>query len=232
MLLRCLIADDEPGSHIVLKRYLTELPNTEFAGSCYNALEVYQLLKTEPVDILLLDINMPEIDGFALLDMLPNPPAVIVTTAYSDYALKSYEYDAVDYLHKPIRFERLIKAIEKAARRISEKKTHLPALSLAALEIRVDGQLKEIAPEEIIYIQSMGNYVKIVCDNKTFVTALTTKELEGRLPAPQFIRIHKSFMVNTAHIQEVKGGEVIMPKAVLPLGKTFKKYLELFYGKG
>lgn len=228
MLLRCLIADDEPGSHLVLKRYLAELSFTECAGCCFNALEVYQFLKTHTVDILLLDINMPEIDGFALLDMLPNPPAVIVTTAYSDYALKSYEYDAVDYLHKPIRFERFIKAIEKAARRLNEKNISLP---LAPLEIRVDGRAQEIPTEDISYIQSMGNYVKLVCNKKTYITALTTKELEQRLPAPQFIRIHKSFIVNTRHIQKVKADQVFTEKGPLPLGKTFKKYLELFYTK-
>lgn len=226
MPLCCLIADDEPGSHLVLKRYLDELPFTEFAGSCYNALEVYQFLKTGHADILLLDINMPEIDGFALLDMLPDPPAVIITTAYSDYALKSYEYDAIDYLHKPIRFERFIKAIEKAARRLNEKNISLP---LAPLEIRVDGRVQEIFTEDIIYIQSMGNYVKLVCSNKTYITALTTKELEYRLPAPQFIRIHKSFIVNTKHIKAVKASQVFTSKETLPLGKTFKKYLELFY---
>lgn len=228
MPLRCLIADDEPGSHLVLKRYLTEFSFTEFAGSCYNALEVYQLLKTEHIDILLLDINMPEIDGFALLDMLSEPPAVIVTTAYSDYAMKSYEYDAVDYLHKPIRFERFIKAIEKAARRLNEPGINL---AVAPLEIRVDGRIQEVPAEDIIYIQSMGNYVKLVCSKKTYITALTTKELEHRLPAPQFIRIHKSFIVNTTHILEVKADQVYTVKEVLPLGKTFKKYLELFYSK-
>jgi DNA-binding LytR/AlgR family response regulator len=229
MPLRCLIADDEPGSHLVLKRYITELPATTFAGSCYNALEVYQLLKTEQVDILLLDINMPEIDGFALLDMLPDPPAVIFTTAYSNYAVKSYEYDAVDYLHKPIRFERFIKAIERAARRLDDKQ--VPVTPLAPLEIRVDGYMKEVPTESIIYIQSMGNYVKIVGSQKTYITAITTKELEHRLPAPQFIRIHKSYIVNTSHIQQVKDGQVHTEKEILPLGKTFKKYLELFYGK-
>lgn len=228
MPLRCLIADDEPGSHLILKRYISELSFTEFAGSCYNAIEVYQFLKTNQTDILLLDINMPEIDGFALLDMLPHPPAVIVTTAYSDYAMKSYEYDAIDYLHKPIRFERFIKAIEKASRRLNPKAEEI---SLVLLEIRVDGRLLQVPTEDILYIQSMGNYVKVVCSKKTYITALTTKELEHRLPAPQFIRIHKSYIVNTAHITEVKADQVYVAKEILPLGKTFKKYLELFYSK-
>lgn len=226
MPLKCLIADDEPGSHLVLKRYLSELPFAEFAGSCYNALEVYQFLKTEQVDILLLDINMPEIDVFALLDMLPSSPAVIITTAYSDYALKSYEYDAVDYLHKPIRLERLIKALEKVSRRLDKKSK---SVHLSKLELRIDGAIQEIDLEDIIYIESMGNYVKLVCEKKILVTALTTKELEHRLPAPQFIRIHKSFIVNTQYITEVKAGQVFTAQKTLPLGKTFKKYLELFY---
>jgi DNA-binding LytR/AlgR family response regulator len=225
MPLRCLIADDEPGSHLILKRYLDELPFTDFAGSCYNAIQVYNFLKTNQADILLLDINMPEIDGFALLDMLPEPPAVIITTAYSDYAVKSYEYDAVDYLHKPIRFERFVKAIEKASRRLN--KQDLPVL-VPALEIRVDGRLVTLQSEDILFTQSMGNYAKVVCRQKNYITALTTKELEHRLPAPQFIRIHKSFIVNTAHILEVNPAQVVLEKEVLPVGKTFKKYLDVF----
>lgn len=228
MPLRCLIADDEPGSHLVLKRYLEELPFTEFAGSCYNAIQVYQFLKNNKADILLLDINMPEIDGFALLDMLSAPPAVIITTAYSDYAIKSYEYDAVDYLHKPIRFERFVKAIEKASRRLNMQDLNLP---VSSLEVRVDGRLVSLAPEDIFFVQSMGNYVKIVCRQKTYITALTTKELEHRLPTPQFIRIHKSFIVNTAYIREVNAAQVVLEQEVLPVGKTFKKYLERFLNK-
>ncbi|HTN16807.1 MAG TPA: LytTR family DNA-binding domain-containing protein [Chitinophagaceae bacterium] len=228
MSLRCLIADDEPGSHLVLKRYLEELPFTEYTGSCYNAIQVYHFLKNNKADILLLDINMPEIDGFALLDMLEEPPAVIITTAYSDYAIKSYEYDAVDYLHKPIRFERFVKAIEKASRRLNQQDLHLP---VSSLEIRVDGRPVTLAPEDILFVQSMGNYVKIVCRQKTYITALTTKELEHRLPTPQFIRIHKSFIVNTAYIREVNPAQVVLEKEVLPVGKTFKKYLERFLNK-
>lgn len=211
-----------------MKRYLAELPFTEFAGSCYNAVETYQYLKAHKVDILLLDINMPEIDGFALLDMLPTPPAVIITTAYSHYAMKSYEYDAIDYLHKPVRLERFIKAIEKASRRLSERNI---SMLQEPLEIKTDGRLLEINPADICYIQSMGNYVKIVCKLRTHIASVTTKELEQRLQAPQFLRIHKSFIVNTRDILEVKGDKVSTGKGVLPLGKTFKKYLELFYSQ-
>lgn len=228
MPLRCIIADDEPGAHLILKRYIDELNATELAGSCYNALEVYQLLKTTNADIILLDINMPEIDGFALLDMLSAPPAVIITTAYSNYAMKSYEYDAVDYLHKPIRFERFIKAVEKASRRLEQRQLNT---NIPILEIKVNSRLLKISTSDIIYLQSMGNYVKVVGHKRTYITASTTKELELRLPAPQFIRIHKSFIVNTEHIQEVKNDQVYTSKETLPIGKTFKKYMETFYGK-
>ncbi|MGC4056813.1 MAG: LytTR family DNA-binding domain-containing protein [Chitinophagaceae bacterium] len=226
--LKCVIADDEPGAHNILRRYIEELPETELIGSCFNALEVHQLLKSHHADILLLDINMPEIDGFALLDMLPEPPAVIITTAYSDYAMKSYEYDAVDYLHKPIRFERFIKAIDKASRRLDRGAVQE---NISELDIKVDGKMVRIPTSEIIYLQSMGNYVKLVGHKKNYITAGTTREIEQKLPMPQFIRIHKSYIVNTSQIKEVKSDQVITPKETLPLGKTFKKYLETFYGK-
>lgn len=221
--IKSLIIDDEPRAHKILENYIEKTAALELSGNCYNAVEAVAILKEHPVDLIFLDITMPEVDGFAFLRMLERPPFVIFTTAHSEFALESYEYNAVDYLKKPIPYERFLKAIEK----LTEWKEKGMSLSPVKefIEVKVDGTNKEVALAQILYIQSMGNYIKIFFEDKAIVTQVTTKEFEDILPKSLFIRIHKSYIVSKSKITTMMDEELVVGNIKLPVGKTFKKYV-------
>lgn len=221
MKLNAIIVDDEHGAQLVLENYIGKLNDVILTGKFNNAVEAFHFLKHNKVDVVLLDINMPEINGFALLDMLTHKPTVIFTTAYSDYALKGFEYNAVDYLHKPIRFERFVVAMEKARKWCSitgaenEKTT---------IELKIDGHVSSMPTADICYIESLGNYIKIHTRNKPVVVLMTMNEIEKKLPGSVFVRIHKSYIVNAQALVKVVNEQVQILDAYLPIGKTYKKY--------
>ena len=226
MKMKCIIVDDEPRAHTVLKHYIEKIPSLELTAAAHSAMEAYEILKTNKIDIVLLDINMHELNGFSLIDMLEIKPIVIFVTAYTDYAFKSYDYGAIDYLHKPLRFERFVKAIDKAARwkamQVNNNKD---------LEIKADGYNQVISIEDILYIESLGNYCKLFLKTKNIITLAALKDLESKLPKPQFIRVHKSYIVNQAMITSMNETGIIINKTALPIGKTYKKYILENVGK-
>ena len=228
--LRVLIVDDEPRAHKILENYIDRTPELELVGNCYNAIEAYNFLKETPVSLVFLDITMPEVDGFKFLKMLDKLPLVIFTTAHSEFALESYDYNAVDYLKKPIPFERFTRAINKLTEWVEKGISIQPLKDV--LELKVDGSKRSVPFKQILFVQSLGNYVKIVVDGKVLVTQITTSELEGSLPRSQFLRIHKSYIVNKSRIDKIRDDELVIGETVLPIGKTFKKYArELLVGK-
>jgi DNA-binding LytR/AlgR family response regulator len=188
--IKVLIVDDEPRAHKILENYIARTPELELVGNCYNAVEAYKFLKAHPVNLVFLDITMPEVDGFGFLKMLDKPPLIIFTTAHSEFALESYEYNAVDYLKKPIPFERFTKAINKLIHWIEKGITMEPVTT--NIDLKIEGSIRSISLSQILFIQSLGNYVKIVLEDKILITQITTTELEENLPKSQFLRIHKS----------------------------------------
>jgi DNA-binding LytR/AlgR family response regulator len=220
----CLIIDDEPRAHHVLEHYINKRQDLVLTGNCYDAVAAYSFLQKHKVDLLFLDINMPEISGFALLDMLNPKPMVIITTAYTDYAFKGFEYNAVDYLHKPIRFERFIAAVEKA---IKWQLLHAHT-EVASIKIRIDGVLTELPVDDLLYTESHGNYIKLIGRNKSQLVLMSTRELESLLPTEKFIRVHKSYIVNISKIERVESDSLTIQGVVLPIGKTYKKYVTEF----
>jgi DNA-binding LytR/AlgR family response regulator len=229
MKIRVLIVDDEPRAHTVLQNYMERIPELELIGDCYNAVEAYQFIKKQTVDLIFLDITMPEIDGFGFLRMLERPVAVVFTTAHSQFAVESYEYNAIDYLKKPIPFERFLKAVNKSIQVIGNKTLAQPQKK--DIELRVNGEAQQIQLDQIMYVQSLGNYVKVFLDRKNILVQITTKELEDMLPKSLFIRIHKSFIVNRSRITRVSDEEVWLQETALPVGKTFKKYVKESVGR-
>jgi two-component system LytT family response regulator len=229
MKVKVLIVDDEPRAHSVLQNYIARLPELELAGDCYNAIEAYQFLKQQEVGLLFLDITMPEIDGFGFLRMLQTPPPVIFTTAHSQFGVESYEYNAIDYLKKPIPFERFLKAVNKAIHQIENKVSIVPQKK--SVELKINGELQTIQLDKVFYFQSLGNYVKVFMERKNYLTHITTKELEDLLPKNSFLRIHKSFIVNRSRINNVTDEEIVLGETKLPIGKTFKKYVKETVGK-
>jgi DNA-binding LytR/AlgR family response regulator len=219
--LQCLTVDDEQGAHLVLKNYIGRVESLAHVGMCFDALEAVNFLHKNSVDILFLDINMPEITGLEMLKTLVNPPKVVLTTAYSEFALESYEYGVEDYLVKPIPFPRFLKAINRI---IEDKKTLTTQHTLpSVLEqeesyffIQAEGGQVRIDFNDILYVQSWGNYIKIFTTQATHLATMTTQEA-------QFLRIHRSHLVATSFIDKVVGNQIHIGKTVLPIGTTFRQ---------
>jgi len=224
--LRCLLIDDEQAAHYVLQHYIEQVDQLTLVGNCYDALEAINFLHRHPVDLLFLDINMPQINGLQLLQTLVNPPRVILTTAYTEFALESYEYGVVDYLLKPIEFPRFLKAIDKIVTTETEKPQGAPPIvPEQSLVVKVDTDWIRIAFSDLEYIQSWGNYVKLFTAQQVYVASMTMTEVERRLPADQFIRVHKSYLVPLARIRRMSGNEIFMTETVLPVGLTYRREL-------
>lgn len=229
--LKCIIVDDERGAHLVLQHYVSQIDRLELVGSCDNALEAINLMHTMKVDLVFLDINMPQMSGLEMLSTLKNKPLVIFTTAHSDYALESYSYDVVDYLLKPIQFTRFLKAVDKAFYHyglgLPDKTVNTPpsAQYETSIVIRVDGDWLRIEMDDIRYAQSWGNYVKIFTDAHTYLTALTLSELDQRLPHSQFVRVHKSYLVSIKRITRISGNALYINEISLPVGLTYRREL-------
>jgi two-component system response regulator LytT len=221
----CIIVDDETGAHRILEEYVSSTEALELKGAFFNALDAFNFLKKEPVDLILLDINMPEISGFALIKMLVSPPVIVITSAYSEYAVEGFDFNVLDYLLKPIRFERFSLAIDRVKNSIELAKLISPGITF--IEINYKGEKKNINLDDIQYIESVGNYIKIVTSLKRYVIHTTTKEIEVKLKGTDFIRIHKSYIVNKKLIRDIKNKSLVVSGKILPVGKTFKKYFEM-----
>lgn len=218
---KCVIIDDEPAAHYVLVSYIEKNANLTLVAQCYNALEALDYIRHNPVDLLLLDIDMPEMSGMELLKSLTNPPRTILTTAHSQYALESYEYGVIDYLLKPISLSRFIKAIERFLS--FYQKDHIDEPQ--NISIRADGRNIDLQQEQIEYIQSYGNYVKIFTATRVYLVPSTTQEMLSVLSTHMFMRIHKSYIVNLKKIVEYSENDVLVAMNRLPVGITFKRRL-------
>ncbi len=222
---RCLIIDDEPLARQLMESHVRQVKSLQLVGTCETALEAFDQLHREQVDLLFLDIQMPGITGLNFLRSLKHPPKVIFTTAYMEYAVEAFELEAVDYLVKPITFERFIKAIQKV---VAPKE--IPSLAQAqpsgdAIFIKVQKRLLRIAYPDIFYIEGFGDYIKVVTANAVHTSYSSLNKIGELLPEQQFIRIHKSFIINVRHIQFVEGNLVRIFDKELPLGVTYKDAL-------
>jgi two-component system LytT family response regulator len=221
---RCIVVDDEPAAHYVLVNYIERSADLELVAQCYNAFEALEYLRNNRVDLIFLDIDMPEITGMEFLKMLDNPPKIILTTAYSEYALESYDYGVVDYLLKPISFPRFFKALQRF---LSYNNSVIPSEDEPkTISIRMNGRLIDIKLSQIDFIQSFGNYVKIVTPAQTYLTAITTQQILKQLPASKFVRIHKSYIASINKVSKYEHGLVQINNMNLPVGITFRRELQ------
>ncbi|WP_128544597.1 LytR/AlgR family response regulator transcription factor [Larkinella soli] len=224
MKMRCLIVDDEPLAADLIASYMEKVPYLEPVGLCHSAEDAFQLLQRKPVDLLLLDIQMPRLTGLDLLRTLPQQPQVIITTAYREFALDGYELDVVDFLLKPILFERFLKAIGKAWQR-RQTETMLPdkeGKSPSHLYVRVDREMVKVQLDEILWVESMKNYIKIRTAERQLVTYLKISSLEEKLPPDRFLRIHRSFLVAVDRVQAFNPTGVRIGRMELPIGRNYK----------
>lgn len=224
-MIRCLIIDDEPLARQLMESHIRQVKTLQLAGICETAIEAFEALHREQVDLLFLDIQMPGITGLNFLKSLKNPPKVIFTTAHIEYAVEAFELEAIDYLLKPITFERFIKAIQKISppKEIPSSAQSQPADE--AIFIKVSKRLMRIAFPDIYYIEGFGDYIKVVTGNAIHTSYSTLNKISELLPEQQFMRIHKSFIINLRHIQFVEGNLVRILDKELPLGITYKEIL-------
>lgn len=220
---RCIIIDDEPAAHYVLANYIKQNPQLELVFQGYNGIEAMNYLRENSVDLMFLDINMPEISGMELLKILPTHPKTILTTAYSEFALESYDYGVIDYLLKPIYFPRFLKAIDRFfATESAKQKTEE---TVNSVHVKVDGYLMEIELDQLLYAQSFGNYVKLHTIKRTYLASITTTEFEKCLPEKSFMRIHKSYIVALDKIDATEKDFVVIKNERIPIGITYKREL-------
>lgn len=234
MSLTCVIVDDEPLARNLLTEYVRKIPYLELVAVCANPLAALEVLRSQPVDLLFLDIQMPEITGLTLLKVLQQKPLVVLTTAYSEYALESYELDVVDYLLKPITFDRFLRAVEKASER---KNTAMPpaAPELKGKDVPApyifvkDGtKLVKIRLSDILYVEGLKDYVAIHTRHQKIVTLQRLKNLETQLSADLFIRIHHSYIVSIEGIDTIHKDKVQVGKVLLPISDTYRKSFKDF----
>lgn len=220
MEIKCIITDDEPIARKGLKSYVEKIDFLTLIGECENALQLNSLLKTEKTDLLFLDIEMPLLSGLDFLDSLQHPPKVILTTAYEQYALKGYELDVVDYLLKPITFERFVKAVNKAAD-LFEKvaKTNEEAY----IFVRSDKQYKKIFLDDILFLESMDNYVIIYTPDSKEIIHGTLKSILDSLPDNCFLQVHRSYVVNLKHIRSIEGNQLLVGSHKVTVARNLRE---------
>ena len=221
MTLRCLIIDDEPSSQLVLKTFIADVGFLELCGIANNAVEALNLLQQHAdIDLLFLDINMPKISGLTFYKSLQNPPHVIFTTAYSQYAIEGFEVNAVDYLLKPFSFDRFFKAVNKVIENQSgqEVKNHEDSFIL----IKSSKTLHKVNPSDILFIEALGDYVKVHLETSYLLTNNTFTSVLESLPELVFIRTHKSFAINFAKMNSLEGNLITINNHKIPIGQKYK----------
>jgi DNA-binding LytR/AlgR family response regulator len=226
--MKCIIIDDEPLAREGMALHIKNMPQLELKGSFSNPLDAVVLLQQNTVDLIFLDINMPEINGLDFVKTLKNSPLIIFATAYPQYALDSYELDAIDYLVKPIRFERFVKAVNKAQNYLDLLQSkdlmanQIESVSQEFVFIKADRKFFKIYFKDILYIEGLKDYVIIYTSERKVITAMNLKTIFEQLPPSLFARISKSYIVNTAHIVSFDPFSVYLPNAELPIGNSFK----------
>ena len=218
--IKCIITDDEPLARKGLQGYIDKIDFLELAGVCEDAVQLNSLLKQQPADLLFLDIEMPYVTGIDFLKNMAQPPKVIFTTAYEQYAIKGYELDVLDYLLKPISFERFLKSANKAYDYFAGAATNQGNY----LFIKTDNKLEKVNLNELLFVEAMENYVALYTPDKKLITHSTLKALQEKLPANQFIQPHKSYLVNIQCIQSIEANILhVGGKYQIPISKYQKE---------
>ena len=222
---KCIIVDDEPLAIEVIKSHLKKFIDIEIKSTCNNAIEAFEILKKQNIDLMFLDIQMPQLTGLDFLKSLNKPPKVIITTAYREYALDGYELDVMDYLLKPISFERFMKAIDKYYQStfdsitVSDNTTSQDSY----IYVKAEKKIVKILLQDILFIESLKDYVQIHTTKKFIIAKNQIGHLEEKLPTDKFIRIHKSFIVSISKIDALTASTIEIKNKILPIGRSFKK---------
>lgn len=221
----CIIIDDEPLAIEIVESYVSKVDQLKLSGTFRNAIQAFAFLQEQPVDLIFLDIQMPKLSGIDFLKTLKNPPKVILTTAYRDYALDGFELEVVDYLLKPIPFERFLKAVAKVLHQPANMQASLvrtDQLSDDYVYFKVDKKMVKTRMSDVLYIESIKDYVKVRTLEKEIITQQKISYLEESLPRGQFLRVHRSFIVNIEKIDAYSASDVEIGKHNIPIGRNYK----------
>lgn len=226
-MIKYMIVDDENAAHDIIENYAKNLPNLDLKKSCYNAFEAIEYLNKHQVDLIFLDINMPKLSGFEFLKTLANPPKVIVTTAYSEFALEGYELSVSDYLLKPFSISRFISAINKVSESISQNVSREPIKevvipSSSSIFLKDNKKHYKVKLEDILFAEAYGNYVKVYFADQVITTHQTLANFEAVLSENQFIRTHKSYIISIDKIELIEGNRIFIKDHKIPIGKMYK----------
>jgi len=228
MKFKCIIVEDQVPAQRILKRYIDDVTELELTGAFTDPLSALAALKKEKVDLVFLDIHLPKISGMDFLKILPYKPKVILTTAFSEYAIEGYEFDVVDYLLKPISFERFMKAVSKVIYQDKEsKKISADSESINKgnkyIFVKSDRTIIKIDINSIIYIKADSDFTRVITENKNYFLSYPLKYWQEILPERFFCRIHKSYIVNLKFADQIEGNQVVTGKEKLPIGRSFKE---------
>ena len=224
-MIKYIIVDDETASHDNIKDYASNLSYLSYQKSCYNAFEAIEYLNKHAVDLIFLDINMPKLSGLDFLKTLSNPPKVIITTAYEEFALEGYELNIDDYLLKPFNFSRFVKSVGKVYDSLSVKSKPIQnteTVEDSKIFIKEDKKYHQIKLKDILFIEAYGNYVKINMVDKMIVSHQSLTSFTHNLPENQFIRVHKSFIISIDKIELIEGNRILIQDHKIPIGKMYK----------
>ncbi len=221
-MINCLVVDDEPIARNGILEYIEQVEFLHAVAVCKNAIEASQALQNNHIDLVFLDIQMPKITGIDFLKNLPNPPSVIFTTAFPEYAIEGYELNVLDYLLKPISFERFFKAVIKAQAHLNLRVRQDPVTTEPYFFVKSNQKLEKIYIEDILYIEALSNYVIVHTKSKKHIVYMSFKGIESQLPPGHFLKIHKSFIVAVNAIQTIDNDEVILAGHTLPISKSYR----------
>ncbi|QHV95367.1 LytR/AlgR family response regulator transcription factor [Spirosoma endbachense] len=225
-MINCLIVDDEPVARTILRNYCSHLPEVHIVAECGHALEAKVILADQPIDLLFLDIHMPVLTGISFVNTLKNPPQVIFTTAYEEYAVTAFDLAACDYLLKPFSLERFIVAVDKAKEKLQGSQKRVAETNQLARQtnffIKAAGKIYKVAYADCLYIEAQGNYSKVVTVGSTFLPKMTFSALLALLPDDLFIRVHRSFLINKSMINHIDGNRVYVQQKEIPIAETYR----------
>ncbi|MEJ5102631.1 MULTISPECIES: LytR/AlgR family response regulator transcription factor [Chryseobacterium] len=221
-MINCIIVDDEPLAATLLENHISKIDHLKLTGKAGNALEAYKLLQNQPVDLMFLDIQMPHFNGIDFLKSLSQKPKTVFTTAYRDFAIEGFELEAVDYLLKPITFERFFRSVERVLRHVNPPKEDF-------ILFKTEGMYRKISLADIAYIESQGNDIKVTLSTtENFISKSKITDLESTLASKGFIRIHRSFIINTEFVTAFNNNEVHLGDYKVPVGRSYKIEFDTF----
>jgi len=230
MVWKCLLVDDEPLAIEILEKHIEMVDQLEVVGKCNNAFKALEFLQKNPVDLMFLDIQMPKLSGISFIRTLQNPPSIIFTTAFKEYAIDAFELDAVDYLLKPISLERFLRAVNKLTKTTftnEEEMSIMPEVNTGFIYFRADRKMIKLFYDEILYIESIKDYIKIYREgNSPLLVKQSITATEEMLPPHLFIRIHRSFIVSVNKITAFTSNDVEILKMEIPIGRMYKPQLQ------